>query len=235
MRLKNMRRFASLTYACILLLTGCASAPHREAINHAEDLKTADGYTLIGEKNFLRDYKPTDSSGNINVVVEIPAGTNAKWEVDKTTGHLAWEFKQGKPRIVAYLGYPGNYGMIPGTILSKEQGGDGDPLDVVVIAPAVARGRVVKARPIGVLKLLDGGEQDDKIIAVLSDSPLGGVSGLDELQREFKGITDILEIWFSNYKGPGKMESKGFAGAAEARDIINDAVADYEQKFSTAQ
>ncbi len=56
-----MRRFASLTYACILLLTGCVSAPQREAINHAEDLKTADGYTLIGKKDFWRDYTPTDS------------------------------------------------------------------------------------------------------------------------------------------------------------------------------
>jgi inorganic pyrophosphatase len=234
MQLRNGKRLAGLTLVCVLFLTGCASAPHRKSIDHAEGLKMADGYTLIGKKDFWRDYPPTDSSGDINVVVEIPAGTNAKWEVDKATGQLKWEFKQEKPRIVAYIGYPGNYGMIPGTVLSKEQGGDGDPLDVIVIAPAVPRGSVVKASPIGVLKLLDGGEQDDKIIAVLPDSPLGGVSSLEQLQREFKGITDILEIWFLNYKGPGKMESKGFAGAAEARDIISDAVADYEKKFSTA-
>jgi inorganic pyrophosphatase len=229
----HCKRLAGLILACVLLLASCASTTHRDAVDHAEGLKMADGYTLIGKKDLLRDYPPTDSNGNINVVVEMPAGTNAKWEVDKANGQLRWEFKQGKPRIVAYLGYPGNYGMIPKTILPKEQGGDGDPLDVIVLAPAVPRGSVVGARPIGVLKLLDGGEQDDKIIAVLPDAPLGGVTGLEELQREFKGITTILEIWFSNYKGPGKMESKGFAGAAEARDIINEAVADYEERFST--
>ncbi len=234
MWLRNSRRLAGLALACVLLLAGCASTTHRETVGHADGLKMADGYTLIGKKDFLRDYTPNDSSGNINVVVEIPAGTNAKWEVDKATGQLKWEFKQERPRIVAYLGYPGNYGMIPRTILPKDQGGDGDPLDVIVLAPAVPRGSVVQARPIGVLKLLDGGEQDDKIIAVLPDSPLGGVSSLEELQSDFKGITDILEIWFSNYKGPGKMESQGFAGAAEARDIINEAIADYGQKFSTA-
>lgn len=230
----HCKRLAGLALACMLLLAGCASTAQREAVGHADGLKMADGYTLIGEKHFLRDYPPTDSSGNINVVVEIPAGTNAKWEVDKATGQLKWEFKQEKPRMVAYLGYPGNYGMIPRTVLPKDQGGDGDPLDVILIAPAVPRGSIVKARPIGVLKLLDGGEQDDKIIAVLPDSPLGGISGLEELQREFKGITEILEIWFSNYKGPGKMESHGFEDEAEARDIIDAAAAAYGQKFSTA-
>jgi inorganic pyrophosphatase len=231
----HCKRLAGLALACLLLLAACASTAQRGAVGHADGLKMADGHTLIGEKDFLRDYPPTDSSGNITVVVEIPAGTNAKWEVDKETGQLKWEFKKEKPRIVAYLGYPGNYGMIPRTILPKEQGGDGDPLDVIVLSPGVPRGSVVTARPIGVLKLLDGGEQDDKIIAVLPDSPLGGVSSLEELQSEFKGITDILEIWFSNYKGPGEMESKGFGDAAKARDIINDAVEAYEQKFSTAQ
>jgi len=229
----NSKRLAGLTLVCAWFLTGCASAPHRERVDYAEGLKVVDAYTLAGKNDFLRDYAPTDSNGNINVVVEIPAGTNAKWEVT-ATGQLTWDFKDEKPRIVAYLGYPGNYGMIPRTILPKDQGGDGDPLDVIILAPAVPRGSIVEARPIGVLKLLDRGEQDDKIIAVLPDSPLGSVSGLDELQSEFKGITDILDIWFSNYKGPGKMESKGFGGLAEARDIINQAIADYGQKFSPA-
>jgi inorganic pyrophosphatase len=190
-------------------------------------------YTLSGEKHFLRDYPPVDSSGNINVVVEIPAGTNAKWEVDKTTGQLKWEFKQGKPRVVSYLGYPGNYGMIPGTCLLKEMGGDGDPLDVIVIGPAVPRGSVVKARPIGVLKMLDDGEQDDKIIALLLDSPLDRISTIEELEREYKGITDIIEIWFSNYKGPGEMLSKGFGSVSEARDIIEAAAKAYREEFLT--
>ena len=67
------------------------------------------------------------NQGLIHFVVEIPAGTNAKWEVDKATGGLHWEQKDGRPRVVQYLAYPGNYGMIPSTSLPYEIGGDGEP------------------------------------------------------------------------------------------------------------
>ena len=90
----------------------------------------------------------------------------------------------------------------------------------------------MSARPIGVLKLLDDGEQDDKIIAILLNSPLDRISSIEELRREFNGVTDILEIWFSNYKGPGKMEAKGFKGVAEARNIIKTAVLTYQKNVN---
>jgi len=69
-----------------------------------------------------------------------------KWEVDKTDGKMKWEFVDKKPRTINYLGCPGNYGMIPGTLLSKELGGDGDPLDVIVLGPPVERGSIVKCK-----------------------------------------------------------------------------------------
>ena len=66
--------------------------------------------------------------GTVKAIVEIPAGTSAKWEISKDDPHAVyWELKKGAPRIVDYLGYPGNYGAIPGTALPKELGGDGDP------------------------------------------------------------------------------------------------------------
>jgi inorganic pyrophosphatase len=128
--------------------------------------------TIEGNRNFLTGYKPFFEDGDINVVVEIPAGTLEKWEVDKTDGKMKWEFVDKKPRIINYLGYPGNYGMIPGTLLSKELGGDGDPLDVIVLGPPVERGSIVKCKLIGVLYLLDRGEKDDKLIAILADAPI---------------------------------------------------------------
>ncbi|MCK5820516.1 MAG: inorganic diphosphatase [Bacteroidales bacterium] len=137
--------------------------------------KSVDSLTLIGEKHFVSGYEPLMEDGKIQAVVEIPAGTLDKWEVDKETGYLKWEIRDGKPRVVQYLGYPGNYGMIPRTLLSKESGGDGDPLDVIVLGQPVERGSIVKAQLIGVLKLLDGGEQDDKLIAVLDGSPFSGI------------------------------------------------------------
>ncbi len=227
---KKLSLFVSLTIVSILVLTGCATKFNRKGSSHTASLTMKDPYTLIGKKHFLKDYPPVDSSGNINVVVEIPTGTNEKWEVDKTEGNLKWEKKAGKPRIVSYLGYPGNYGMIPRTLSPKKLGGDGDPLDVIIIGSAVPRGSIVNVRPIGVLKLLDDGEQDDKIIAVSVNSELRKVLSIEELNQNFKGITEILQIWFSNYKGPGRMQSKGIDSVSEAQAVIRAAIKAYENK-----
>lgn len=226
---------ASLSIAFAIALAGCETTARRGPGDRAAKLSTVDPYTLAGKKHLLRDYPPFSASGNVNVVVEIPAGTNAKWEVDKSTGHLKWEFEEGKPRVVAYLACPGNYGMIPGTLLPKVLGGDGDPLDVIILGPAVSRGSIVSARPIGVLRMRDGGEKDDKIIAVLLDSPLGEVGSMGELTRRFNGVADILEIWFSNYKGPGKIRAEGFGSVTEARDLIEAAAGAYRRAPTPAR
>lgn len=236
MHIKKIKIRGDLAIACFFVLAGCATTSPKETFRYAENLTRVDQYTLAGKKHFLHDYAAMDVSGNINVVVEIPSGTTEKWEVEKKAGHLKWgDFKNGKPRVVKYLGYPGNYGMIPRTLLPKELGGDGDPLDVLIIGAAVPRGSLVAVRPIGVLTLLDNGEQDDKIIAILRDSPLEKVATIEELQRDFKGITDIIEIWFSNYKGAGELESKGFKGVKEANNIIKAAIAAYEKNQSTTK
>ena len=154
----------------LIALVACRASP--------ADSRAGDTYTVDGELSYADGFPATNADGTINVVVEIPAGTNAKWEVDKDDGDLHWQFKQGAPRVVRYLPYPGNYGMIPSTLLPVETGGDGDPLDVIVLSPALARGAVVRARLIGVLELLDDGEQDDKLLAVLEESPLGHVDDL---------------------------------------------------------
>lgn len=191
----------------------------------APGLVAVDAYTLKADKNLLTDYPPTNPDGTINVVVEIPTGTTAKWEVDKASGELRWEFKKGKPRVVEYLGYPGNYGMLPRTLLAKQAGGDGDPLDVIVLGPAVPRGAVVKARVIGVLKLLDGGEQDDKILAVLHGDPLAEARSVKELDEKFSGVSRIVETWFESYKGPGELEAQGFAGPEAGMEVVESAAA----------
>jgi inorganic pyrophosphatase len=138
----------TLIVIVILLLQSCKeeSAIPKTRTQEYEHSYVKDGYTLIGKKNYLTGYEAIDRLGNINVVIEIPTGTTAKWEVEKSTGHLKWEFVDGVPREVSYLGYPGNYGMIPRTLLPKELGGDGDPLDVIVLGPAVKRGTVLKTK-----------------------------------------------------------------------------------------
>lgn len=183
-----------------------------------------DPYTIIGDKNFLIGYEPLFPDGDINVVVEIPTGTNQKWEVEKETGNMIWEIKDGVPRVVKYLGYPGNYGMVPRTLLPKNLGGDGDPLDVIVLGEQVDRGSVLKCKLIGVLKLLDGGEQDDKLIAIHSESIMYEINSIEELNSNFNGVSEIIKLWFTNYKGAGVMESSGFGNKEEAEEILSQAI-----------
>jgi inorganic pyrophosphatase len=220
-----MRKIANSLFLGIMIILFLFV--HGYAKEVALGLKYSDQYTLVGPKNLLKDFAPINPDGTINVVIEIPTGTTAKWEVDKADGSLKWEFKKGKPRIVKYLGYPGNYGMIPQTLLSKDLGGDGDPLDVLVLGSSVPRGSVVKAKLIGVLKFLDEGEQDDKLLAVLSDTPFFEINSIKELDQKFEGVSKIIEIWFTNYKGPGKVESNGMDSIEEAKKVLNMAIKAY--------
>lgn len=221
--------------ACIALALGWAMAPMPAL---AQDAATAHVSVLRGEKNFLTGYDPINRDGTYNVVIEIPAGTTAKFEVDKNTGMMELEQKNGQPRYVQYLGYPGNYGLIPRTVLPKAKGGDGDPVDVLVLGPAVPRGSVVRGRAIGMLNLLDNGEIDDKIIVVMENSPFAKVRSIADLDAKFPGVTGILQAWFTSYKGYGKdgklqLSSQGFKGRAETIKFIGDAILDYETSVVT--
>ena len=86
-------------------------------------------------------------------------------------------------------------------------------------------GTIAKARLIGVMKFLDQGEQDDKILAVMENTPLESVRSLKELNEKFPGAADIVHLWFSKYKGPGKMEFKGWGEANEAEDLVTRGIA----------
>lgn len=204
-----------------VVFTACQAEPLLRSVP-SDPLKP-----IIGAHHYIEGYAPLMGE-NIQVVIEIPTGTTAKWEVDKSDGKLRWEMKEGKPRIVQYLGYPGNYGMIPRTLLPKELGGDGDPLDVIVLGPPAERGTVVQAKLIGVLKLLDGGEQDDKLVAVLKETPFYDINSITELDQNFAGVTKIIRIWFESYKGPGEMQALGFADKDEANAILQAGIAAYQ-------
>ena len=79
------------------------------------------------------------------------------------------------------------------------------------------------------LKLLDNREQDDKLIAVQLNSPLKKSNSLKELDKQFPGIKEILEQWFTNYKGNGKMKSNGFRNLEEAEKILKEASEQFEK------
>ncbi len=224
------------TAACFALMAPMAQAESlgglgfSETTPHAAAMTPSDDFTIVGTEDLMQ-LTAINEDGTVKAIVEIPTGTSAKWEVSKDDPKAVyWELKNDKPRVVNYLGYPGNYGAIPGTALPKDLGGDGDPLDVIVLGQAVPRGEVVDVRVIGVLKMLDGGEQDDKLIAVLAaDSPFAHIESMAQLDAEFAGVSQIIDLWFANYKGPdGGMEGKGFEDAASARAVLEAAAANFE-------
>jgi inorganic pyrophosphatase len=190
-----------------------------------------------GEKHFKTGYDPINVDGTVNAIVEIPAGTTAKFET-MDNGTMELEQKDGAPRFVKYLPYPANYGLIPRSLLLKSKGGDGDPLDAIILGPALPMGTVVKCHSLGVITLIDNGEIDDKIILAPVNSIFGSLKGIEELDKKFPGVTSIIQTWWTSYKGYGKdgklqLSSKGFKSRAAAIKAIGDAVLDFETSVTT--
>lgn len=125
----------------------------------------------------------------VNAVIEVPAGSKCKYELDKETGMIVLD------RILfSSVVYPHNYGFIPQTLCE-----DHDPLDILVLCQfPIAPGAFCRAKPIGVMHMLDAGEQDDKIIAVAADDPqFSHYADVSELPAHMlKEITNF----FSTYK-----------------------------------
>jgi inorganic pyrophosphatase len=231
-RFETMRKLFIHGILLFFLFLACpACIPSRlPADVIAEECRWLDERTLAGSESFLTIAEAVNPDGTLNVVVEIPAGTIAKWEVDKADGTMRWETEAGRPRRIDYLGYPGNYGMIPKTHLAEELGGDGDPLDVIVLGASLPRGSVVQARAVGVLRLLDDGERDDKIMAVRPGTSLGAADALAALIESHPGIDTILETWFSHYKGKGRIVFRGFDEAEAAMETVRQAAKAFQER-----
>jgi len=204
------------------------------AIDRHEQLEylLADGFRMDGydvvcnankDLNFIRDFPALNNDGAINVIIEIPAGTNAKFQTLPDTGKMEWELKNGKPRVIDYITYIGNYGTVPRTA-----GGDGDPLDCMTLGKFVLRATVQPAKLIGVMRCVDKGEVDDKLVAVLPGTGLYSCNSIAELQTKYPGVLEIMQTYYENYKGPGAMQVLGFDEVDVAWEIFNAAVAAYQ-------
>ena len=159
---------------------------------------------------------------NFTAVIEIPDGSNCKYELDKHTGLLRLD-------RVLYTSthYPANYGFIPRTYAD-----DGDPLDVLVLcAEPIHPMTLVQVYPIGVMRMIDSGALDDKIIAVpFSDPTYNHIHSIDELPGH---IFDEIMHFFSVYK---QLENKQTAvkelfDHKAAERIIEECIEAYHQKF----
>ena len=188
-----------------------------------------DKFKIIGKKNFLFDYKNFITPNTVNVVIEIPKNTNEKWEVSKIDGSLEHEFFMGAPRIINYLPYPINYGMIPRTVLPLKLGGDGDPVDAIVLGEALPRGEVVETKVLGLIKMRDMGEVDDKVITVHKKSDYFKFNSIEEIQENNPKILNNIIAWFQNYKGNNLVKIDGVVSNVEAIGLIKFASKNFDR------
>ncbi|NVJ89602.1 MAG: inorganic diphosphatase [Flavobacteriaceae bacterium] len=214
----------------LIVICSCKNESNNSKIVSSSKIEILNDTVYSNKKssNLLTDYTAINEDGDINAVIEITSGTREKWEVDKLDGTIKLELIDSLPRIINYLGYLCNYGMIPGTLLPKELGGDGNPLDVMVLGDPIERGTIVKCKLIGVLYLMDRGEKDDKLIAVKQGTSFYNFDDLEVLDDNYNGILEILQLWFTNYKGPNKMISNGYGDKETAMKILNSAVKAYK-------
>lgn len=168
--------------------------------------------------DFNQILTPGDVDGGlVNVVVEIPAGSNHKIEWNRDLAVM--QLDRVEPAIFAK---PTNYGFIPQTLDE-----DGDELDALIITDQpLTTGVFLEARVIGVLEFVDDGEVDDKVIVVPADDRNTGdaITSLADLPAQ---LVQQIEHHFNHYKDlkkPGSTVVKGFGDLARAQQIIRESI-----------
>ncbi len=173
--------------------------------------------------NIWHDISPTRvHPDDFIAVIEIEKGSKNKYELDKETGHIILD------RILyTSTHYPANYGLIPRTYAD-----DGDPLYVLVLCSETIHPlSLVRCYPIGVIKMLDGGKMDEKIIAIPFNDPT---------YNEYKSISELpghicseIRHFFSVYKNLEGKETvvNEEEGPDEAKKIISECIDRYIEKF----
>lgn len=164
-----------------------------------------------------------DAPKVVNAIIEISEGSKCKYEIDKETGLLRLD------RVIySSFHYPVNYGFIPQTL-----GQDNDPLDILVLCSEPIQPLcLVEAKVIGNMQMIDSGQMDDKIVAVVAGDPaVSHYNSIDALPSHF---ISVLRNYFEQYK---VLENKvvkidDFQGQDLAFEIINEAIQFYAQTYS---
>lgn len=164
----------------------------------------------------------SDVPNSVNAIIEITNGSKGKYEICKETGLLLLD------RVLSSsVVYPANYGFIPQTYCD-----DNDPLDILVICSVdIIPLTLVEAKVIGVLTMVDGGEQDDKLIAVAKNDPI--YNYINDLEQLAPHTMKQIVQFFQSYKA---LEQKtvvveGVYGKEKAQQILLDSIELYKTTF----
>ena len=172
--------------------------------------------------NLLHDIAP-GTKDEMNVIIEIPSGSQNKYEIDKETGLIKLDRANYGPTP-----YPGNYGFVPQTLWD-----DGDAVDVLLLSSyPIHPGILVTARPVAIMNMTDDGESDDKLICVpVDDRRWDDVKDVGDLnQHTLKEIKLFFET-IKLLKGkPVEVTVHGFAGKADAQAAFERACKLYVDK-----
>lgn len=163
-----------------------------------------------------------DEANELNCLIEIPALSKIKYEIDKESGLLKVD------RILhSSVHYPCNYGLFPQTYCD-----DGDPLDVLVIGQApIVPLSIMRVRPVGVMRMIDQGKGDDKVISIHVDDPeYNHIKKLSELAPH--KIAEIRQF-FESYKVLEKksVEIRSIDDEHAAIDVIKESIQLYKETF----
>lgn len=158
----------------------------------------------------------------INVIVEIQKGSKNKYEIDKENGLIKLD-----RAMKSAQDYPFDYGFVPQSLWD-----DGDALDVVLLTTyPLFPGILVEARPVAVMRMIDGGEGDDKIIAVPKHDPRW--EEVQDLAQINKHTIKEIQHFFETYKtiDGKKVEISGVEGRDAAYEAVKKGLALYAAKF----
>jgi len=174
-------------------------------------------------KNLWRELPSGPQSPEVvYTIVEIPRGSRNKYEYEEAMGIIKLD-----RLLYSSLHYPGDYGIIPQTLAE-----DGDPLDVLImVTQPTFPGCVVEVRPLGLFRMLDGDQADDKVLAVPASDPLyNEYRELDDVPPHF--LKEVAHF-FTVYKDLEGVRVKpiGWAPRSEALEAIEHAMAFYRREF----
>jgi inorganic pyrophosphatase len=190
-----------------------------------------------------------DAPGIVNAYVEIVPTDAVKYELDKVSGHLRIDRPQ---RFSSFP--PTLYGFIPQTFCGdrvaelcreylggeRQIHGDGDPMDICVLTerPAAHANFLVRAKPVGGLRMVDGNEADDKIIAVLENDVAYGY--IDDISQAPPGLVERLQHYFLTYKqlpqeSPRRVEIADVYDRDAALETIRRSFDDYRARYGAPE